>query len=158
MKQEGLVLIKSVTGADDSDGKAKPKKKFTLRTFLLWTNLMKTSTKFKDDGKTETEDRWNVGLITLIALLYVTVIGGFIVLAVGGAVFYLDTREDQRGNDAWKQKELYNNWQKTRNECLENAERLRGLILYSQQNKQEVPPQFLNIKTCGEAEVINKQK
>lgn len=158
-KREHLNLIKHEFASGDNvkDAEKATPKRSIVRRFLLWTSLMKTST-YDKDGETQTEDRWNVGMVVLIITLYVTVIGVFVVLLILGALYFLEMRENQRGNDAWKQKELYNNWQKSRNECLENAEKLRGLVLYSQQRKQEVPPEFLQVKTCGEAEVLNKQQ
>lgn len=149
MQERHLNLIKPDTpyGGKGNNESMKPTRS-RFRRFLLWTNIMKTST-FNKDGETHTEEKWNVGLVFAVIILYISVIGGFVIFAVFGSLYFLEMRENQRGNDAWKQKQFYDNWQNETKKCQENTAKLKGIILYNQQKKQETPPQYLDVMECG---------
>lgn len=146
----GLSLVKQVEplAGDPAEPKAAKTPKNRVRDFLLWVGLMKTSTTTKD-GETHTEYQWNIGAIVLILFLYVTVIGGFVILAIGGSLYFLEMREQQRNEEKWRQVKDYDALQREKKSCMENAETLAGLQRYFQQKGQEIPPQFLKVKECG---------
>lgn len=156
MARTEFSLIKTpFINGDEIRESAKPQVN-AIRRFLRWTKLMKTST-FNKDGETHEKDEWNYGLIFVIGFLYITVIGLFLAVAIGGAMFYLDMREDARGSETWARKELYDKNKLSYEKCTQNAETLKALILFNQQNGVKTPSELIKIAECPPVADTNKK-
>lgn len=112
-----------------------------LRRFLLWTGLLM-------DTSTTNNDRWNGGFLFVIALLFGTIFAGFIVLLAIGGIFYLDIKEDWRGTEAWRQKQIYDAMQTQTRKCEQMLADKKILIETVKASNRPIPANLSTVEDC----------